>query len=188
MENKEILENEAVSNDENHEEIKPETSLHDFTDGNSFKKASEKYSDNMSTAITFFVCGIAGIIVLILNQLRVIKLFETSGPSFIFKIIIFGGLFTAFIIIGIYSLKAAKKAKAKIKEETDISDTVMEWLRNNVTIDDIDNSYEDTDIADEMKYFNRTAYIKELIKSKFEEIDDELRDVLADDFFEELYK
>ena len=39
-----------------------------------------------------------------------------------------------------------------------------------------------------MKYFNRTAYIKELIKSKFEEIDDELTDVLADDFFEELYK
>ena len=64
----------------------------------------------------------------------------------------------------------------------------MEWLRNNVTVDDIDNSYEDTDIADEMKYFNRTAYIKELIKSKFEEIDDELTDVLADDFFEELYK
>ena len=36
---------------------------------NMYENSEDKYKDNLSSAITFFVCGAAGIIILILNDL-----------------------------------------------------------------------------------------------------------------------
>ncbi|MBO5460116.1 MAG: hypothetical protein J5981_07740, partial [Lachnospira sp.] len=71
---------------------------------NLYESSADKYSDNLSSAITFLICGIVGLAILVLNDLNIIKLFSTSGASFILTNAVLGCLFIIFLIIGIKSL------------------------------------------------------------------------------------
>lgn len=57
-------------------------------------------------------------------------------------------------------MKYSNKIKAKAETEDKKAADVLNWLEDNITKEDIENSYTG-DIQEEMKYFNRTAYVKE---------------------------
>lgn len=57
-------------------------------------------------------------------------------------------------------MKYSNKIKAKAETEDKKAANVLNWLEDNITKEDIENSYTG-DIQEEMKYFNRTAYVKE---------------------------
>ena len=44
-----------------------------LTGGSLYESSTDKYKDNLSSAITFFVCGGIGIILMILNDIGIIK-------------------------------------------------------------------------------------------------------------------
>ena len=71
--------------------------------------------DNLSSAITFFVCGGIGIILMILNDIGIIKIVTKDAPSFLFINIVLGLLFIGFIAIGVWSLKYSNKIKPRLK-------------------------------------------------------------------------
>ena len=45
-----------------------------LTGGSLYESSTDKYKDNLSSAITFFVCGGIGIILMILNDIGIIKM------------------------------------------------------------------------------------------------------------------
>ena len=135
---------------------------------NMYENSEDKYKDNLSSAITFFVCGAAGIIILILNDLGILKFVVKGSSNFILINIVLGLLFVGFIAIGFWSLKYSKNIKNKAAIENKDTDTILAWLNENVSRDDIESSY-NNDIAEEMKYFNRSDYIKSAILKQFPE-------------------
>ncbi|MGN0328769.1 MAG: hypothetical protein ACI4D4_07290 [Lachnospira sp.] len=153
---------------------------------NLYESSEDKYKDNLSSAITFFVCGAVGIILLVLNFIGIIKIVSKDNSSFILVNVVLGILFIGFIFIGFWSLKYSKKIKASVAQEDNEAKKILEWLRNNITEADIENSY-DNDIAEEMKYFNRSEYVKNAITEEFDEIDDRLADSITDTYLEEIF-
>lgn len=154
---------------------------------NMYENSEDKYKDNLSSAITFFVCGAAGIIILILNDLGILKFVVKGSSNFILINIVLGLLFVGFIAIGFLSLKYSKNIKNKAAIENKDTDTILAWLNENVSRDDIESSY-NNDIAEEMKYFNRSDYIKSAILKQFPETEDNLADTVADKYIDTLFE
>ena len=154
---------------------------------NMYENSEDKYKDNLSSAITFFVCGAAGIIILILNDLGILKFVVKGSSNFILINIVLGLLFVGFIAIGFWSLKYSKNIKNKAAIENKDTDTMLAWLNENVSRDDIESSY-NNDIAEEMKYFNRSDYIKSAILKQFPETEDNLADTVADKYIDTLFE
>lgn len=154
---------------------------------NMYENSEDKYKDNLSSAITFFVCGAAGIIILILNDLGILKFVVKGSSNFILINIVLGLLFVGFIAIGFWSLKYSKNIKNKAAIESKDTDTILAWLNVNVSRDDIESSY-NNDIAEEMKYFNRSDYIKSAILKQFPETEDNLADTVADKYIDALFE
>ena len=112
-----------------------------LTGGSLYESSTDKYKDNLSSAITFFVCGGIGIILMILNDIGIIKIVTRDAPSFLFINIVLGLLFIGFIAIGVWSLKYSNKIKAKAETEDKKAADVLNWLEDNITKEDIENSY-----------------------------------------------
>lgn len=53
----------------------------------------------------------------------------------------------------------------------------------NITIDDIENSY-DADIPEEMKYFSRSEYLHKVINNKYPDVDETVTDSVVDTYIE----
>ena len=117
---------------------------------NMYENSEDKYKDNLSSAITFFVCGAAGIIILILNDLGILKFVVKGSSNFILINIVLGLLFVGFIAIGFWSLKYSKNIKNKAAIENKDTDTILAWLNENVSRDDIESSY-NNDIANKKR-------------------------------------
>lgn len=153
---------------------------------NLYESSEDKYKDNLSSAITFFVCGAAGLIILILNDIGILKFVVKGSSNFILINIVLGLLFIGFIAIGFWSLTYSKNIKSKAVKENKDTEETLKWLRENVSKEDIEASYVD-DIAEELKYFNRSDYIKKAITAQFPEASDSLTDLVADKYIEELF-
>lgn len=154
--------------------------------GNIYESHEEKYKDNLSSAITFFVCGAIGLIILVLNYFEIIKLFSKQSSTFILLNVVLALLFIAFIAIGYWSLAYSKQIKSSVSEEIKAKKEIIEWLNSNITETDIEASY-DNDIAEEMKYFNRADYIKSSINEKFPEANTNLVESITDEYIEQLF-
>lgn len=179
--------NEALNDINDDISTEQKISISEFTSGNNYENSTEKYRDNMSSAITFLICGAAGCIILILNLLGILNFLSYKGASGLLTFIILGGMFIAFIVIGILSLKAAYKAKANIANETNINKEVREWLKENITASDVDASYNGEELAEEMKYFNRSEYLKNAVKNNFSNIDDNIIEEITDSYIDEIF-
>lgn len=191
MKNEEILTTQNAADTANAAPIDAEEeaakTLAQFTTGNNYENSSDKYKDNLSSAITFLVCGLAGLVVLLLNDLGVLHFIARGSSSFILMNIVLGGVFIAFIIIGALSFKIARNAKENIANEKHMTDEIFTWLRENVTAEQVDASYDSADLAEEMKYFSRSAYIKAAVQSEFDTVSDEIAGVITDQYIDELF-
>ena len=89
-------------------------------------------------------------------------------------------------LVGVWSLKYSNKIKAKAETEDKKAADVLNWLEDNITKEDIENSYTG-DIQEEMKYFNRTAYVKEQLTVQFTELSDEEAENFSEQFVEKMF-
>lgn len=162
-------------------------SISKFTSGLNYEKSEEIYKENMSSAITFFACGIIGAAVLLLNDFGVINIFARKGVMFILLNIVFGVMFAIFLGVAVYSLKRANKAKANIAEEKNINNEISDWLKENIVPQAVDASYNSEGMANEMKYFERVIYIRNALVREFPDAPHDLVDSLIDDYIEETF-
>ena len=153
---------------------------------NTYVKTSDRYKDNLSSAYTFLICGCFGLLILVLEDFGLIKLWGMSGVSKILLNVVIGGLFTGFIIIGIKSLTYSKILKQQATEEDEFTSKLIEWLHANLTIESIENSY-NTNIPEEMKYFKRVEIIREKLEEMYSTLDDEYLIKISDDYYYDLF-
>jgi len=161
--------------------------LYDLTTGQNYENSTKKYQDNLSSAITFFICGIAGLIVVLLNLAGILHFFSVKTSSGIFITICLSLLFIAFLAIGVMTYKTACKAKSLIVKENKINEEISSWLKENLTKEIIDASFNGNEMAEEMKYFDRSNYIVKAIKEQYPDLNEDIIQSLTDEYIQEIY-
>jgi hypothetical protein len=144
-----------------------------------YVKKEEQYRDLKSSAVTFIIVSIIGIVVLLLNIVGIIGFF--SGAL---SYIVMGSLFIIFFYIGISSNVKAKKVASEIDEENRVTDSINQWLKQNITKELLDSTV-NSDDSDEIRFFQKQEKMKEMINEHFGELNDSYLDRLVEEFYNE---
>ena len=166
---------------EQDEEVK-EDSSHLRSPAKVYMKQEEKYKDLHSTAYTFLIVGIAGLAFVALNALGFIT-FIGNMLAYVLYTAIFGGC----IVVAITSFKDAKKAKAQIQDEEDLTAKVKKWLEENIT-EAVLAEVEDKELGDEVNYLNKMEHMAKLLTKEFPELDADYADQLCEEFYGEKFE
>jgi hypothetical protein len=142
-----------------------------------YVKKEDQFRDLKSTAFTFFFVSLLGIVVLILNAVGVISLF---AGAMIY--IVMGGLFIAFLYIGISTYAKSKKVEKEITSETDLTLSIEKWLHQNITKANLD-SIDEVESNPEISFLKRLDYMKEVIIDEFGDLDDSYLDHLVEEYY-----
>lgn len=180
------LANETEETDESNEEANAENEEPEKQERvREFVSKKDKYKDFQSTGYMFGFLGIIGSIVVILNAIGVISLFNRSGAHGVLVHVVMGGMFLIFTFVGFNSFKNAKRIKAESVLEDNFVDELHMFIDatfTSETFNSLDNSE-----SDEETYFNRTEIIKNGILEKFPEIDPSLLEQVVDDTYDKLF-
>lgn len=152
-----------------------------------YSNSDEKYKDNLSSAYTFLIIGVVGLIALVLYDLGLIPVFKTTSASKILFNVVAAALFIGFIIAGIMSLRYSRKLKLAIDVDSAMLDKAVSYLEANLSKEAIENSYDSSDIPDEMKYYRRTDAIRQCISSEFADVSEELMNEICDKYYNSLF-
>lgn len=154
-----------------------------------YRDSKELFLENKSSAYMLLTVGIIGIIVLALICTDVIKIYF-SLTSKIISGVVMGSLFVTFIVMGIATLKNAKKYGEKAKEEGDLTTKILDYCADNLTPMTIDKACKDEEwdeLPEEMKYFKRIDYIKDFITGHFMNLEEDYVSFLVDEMYTTFY-
>lgn len=138
-----------------------------------YVKASDKAENYKSSAFALLFVGILGVLFLLLSHLNVIPI-KLAPHMAVIGTVVMGIMFVIFIIIGLYSLKTSKEYSEKAEDEDNLTESIIEYFKTEVTCEDVDKiafSGDDSSMEDEIKFFNRNEAIKKMITEKFGEQD-----------------
>lgn len=152
----------------------------------SYTKLSDKYEDVKSSAYTLLIVGVVGGITILLEAFGIFTIPISSQTKWLFYTVM-GGIFIAFIISGIFSMMHAQQLKIDACKEDETINEILSWFHENHTGESIDAEI-DTDIQEELLYFNRAEYIKNIIMHEFENADEPLVDSLIESIYAKLYE
>lgn len=147
-----------------------------------YVKKEEQYKDLSSSASSFIIVSIAGLVLLVLNAVGVISIF--SG---ILSYIVMGGVLIAFFIIGIATYKKSKQVEKEISEENSVTDTIQEWLDANLTKERVDG-FSDSSASEEVQFLQKMEKMKAMIVAKFGEMDDKFLDRLVEEYYNDHFE
>lgn len=154
-----------------------------------YRDSKELFLENKSSAYMLLTVGIIGIIVLALICTDVIKIYF-SLTSKIISGVVMGSLFVTFIVMGIATLKNAKKYGEKAKEEGDLTTKILDYCADNLTPMTIDRACKDEEwdaLPEEMKYFKRIDFIKDFITGHFMNLEEDYVSFLVDEMYTTFY-
>lgn len=142
-----------------------------------YVKKEDKYNDFKSSVAIFIPFGIIGLVVILLNLMGVFH-FLTST----FQMIILSACFIAFIYVGLHSLFQLKKIREEIEEENKETSIIIDWLKENVTLDHLSHNIKEDD-SDEIRYIKQTTLMKNMVLDEFHDMDEGFVDQLIEDYY-----
>lgn len=152
-----------------------------------YVKKADKYEDMRSSAFTLLGVGALGAIFMTAKFAGLLP-FSFGSASLLFDIVM-SAIFLFFLITGVSSLKRAKTIKGEISQEVTATNEITEWFLSEYTASSIDEaSAIDDGTPDELKYFQRIAYIKNEVNTRLTELDDSYLEDLADNLYQSLYE
>jgi len=146
-------------------------------DDTTYVMKSERYNDLTGTVWLFMIFGIAGLIFVLLNVIGVISLFGNWLPNVILTV-----LFLFFIAVAISTNKRAKKLKAEIAAEEELTKKINEWLASNVT-EEFLKEISDENATTEVNYLKQVAAIKDMLTKEFGQQNPAYLDRLIDEYY-----
>lgn len=149
-------------------------------------KKDATYEDTKSTAYTFLIIGIIGLIALVLVALDIIHLNMESYMKILMDVVM-GLLFVIFIIIGVIYQRRLKVLKEEITQENSLTDEILEWFLANHSASDIDATIGDTSKKEEQLYFSRYEVMMKLLKSKYPTLEESYADHMIEEIYDRLY-
>ncbi len=144
-----------------------------------------KTEDIKSTAYTFTLVGIAGIIIVILFAFGILPL-HTAGYMKVIISVVMGALFVIFLYIGIRSFQQVKAITVEADTEETVLSEAMEWFRTNYDRTAIDTSLDTTE-AEETLYFARYEKMHAIFISEYPDIDESLLDHIIETLYSEIF-
>lgn len=142
-----------------------------------YVKKEEKYLDLKSTASTFTIFGILGLVYVYLNVSGTLSLL--NGPV---ATIVVTGMFIGFIYVGITSYIKSKTIKTEISSENELTDKINQWLKENLTIEKL-NEMTDETLSNEINFLHIMDKMKEMIVNEFGELNDAYLDRLVEEYY-----
>lgn len=144
-----------------------------------------KTEDIKSTAYTFTLVGIAGIIIVILFAFDILPL-HTAGYMKVIISVVMGALFVIFLYIGIRSFQQIKTISVEADTEETLLSEAMEWFRTNYDRTAIDASLDTTE-AEETLYFARYEKMHAIFIAEYPDIDESLLDHIIETLYSEIF-
>lgn len=142
-----------------------------------YVKKEEQYRDLSSSAVTFLVVSVLGLVGVVLNALGVITII--SG---LLSYLVMSAVFIAFFIIGITTYSKSKKVEKEISQENNLTDAIIDWLDSNVTEEKV-NSFANSSAAAEVQFLQKLEKMKALVVTQFGEMDDKYLDRLMEEYY-----
>ena len=119
------------------------------------KKA--KAEDYKSSAYTLLIVGVLGIAAFILMEAGLLP-FRLAGSGKYITYGVMGTMFAVFIVMGILSLKSAKKYTQEAVVEEDLTGKIKAWAKEHITAEAVkERVWFEEGTPDEMKYFYHTS-------------------------------
>lgn len=153
----------------------------DEEDSSTYIMKADRYKDLASTVWLFLIFGIAGIIFVLLNAVGILTIFSGWLPN-----LVMGALFIFFIYVAISTNNKAKRIKAEIAAEEELTLKINEWMLNTVT-EDFLKEISDENITQELNYLKQTATIKEMLNREFGHQNEAYLDRLIEEYYSKTF-
>lgn len=147
----------------------------------------EKAEDNKTSAYTLLTIGSLGLIVIILIFMDVIPIHMSVTNKYMVTGVM-GVMFLLFIVMGGVSLRNSRILFKKASKENNLTTEIKKWCVNNLQMQEIDQKLELTDQQEELKYFQRIAYMRSAINKQFMNLDEAYLDRLLDEVYPEIFE
>lgn len=152
-----------------------------FAKQGSYVSKAEKSADYRSSAITFTLFGVVGIIVMALHWAGVFHYFTTLSS------VIVTVLFVGFLIVGIDSFLRAKRAKLESVEEERFIGELKEWLEQNLTYEML-AAADSNDQSGEANFLNEMNEMKRIITKQFGDLDPAFLEHFTEEYYNEHFE
>ena len=149
-----------------------------FRGSSFYEDSSQRAIENLSSAWILLIVGILGLILVVLGVMEVIPL-RLGNPYLFYGVMI--AVFLLFVVAGAMSMKSAKLFARKAESENSLRSTMLDWCRENLKADEIDQEVSADSTPEEVLYFSRTFYIKEKLNHQFVNLDQDFLDRFVDD-------
>lgn len=148
-----------------------------FRNGPLYQDSSQRADENRSSAWVLLFVGVLGLIVVILGIAGILPL-NLGNPYLFYGVM--GAIFVLFLVAGVVSMKNAKIFAGKAESENSLRSTMLEWCRQNLDGQEIDREIGIGDDSEEVRYFNRTAYLRDRLNHQFVNLDQDFLDQFID--------
>lgn len=185
-ESKRILEEKlAAMSEEELQALKEEEAEKVFAPSNVYQNYKGKAEDNKSSAFSFLVVGILGVLVVILSWFEVLP-FSIGGAGNWLSHGVMLAIFVIFVIIGIVSAKSVKKYKSLAGKEADYQSQLIAFLEETFTLENLSEISADTE---EEAYFKRMQYMRDKVAEKIGEyqVDASFVESLLDAHYDKIF-
>lgn len=149
-------------------------------------KKEAAYEDVKSTAYTFVIVSILGIIALICMWAGILPL----SMAFYMKIlmtIVMGALFIIFMIVGVLYMRKLGTLKNEVAEEEHISSEISDWFLSTYTAERIDSSLSELPTEPEALYFARYEFMTNALMERFPDLNESYADHLLEEFYGKIF-
>lgn len=160
--------------------------VHLMTPVDKYEKPEERAVEYKSGAATLLLVGCAGMIALVLADFGIIN-FPMYGSGKILINVVMGGMFLAFIVLGISSIGTYKKLKLQAKSDSTVEEDILKHFDENVTLDML-KSKDVQGEKEEVLYFNRIKLITELVLNSFPDLDDAFVEYISEIIYSKYFE
>lgn len=148
-----------------------------FGSSSLYQDSSQRADENRSSAWVLLIVGVLGLTVVILGIAGIFPL-NLGNPYLFYGVM--GAIFVLFVVSGVISMKNAKIFAGKAASENSLRDTLLDWCRDNFDAQEIDREIGIGDETEEIRYFNRTAYLREKLNHQFVNLDQDFLEQFID--------
>lgn len=149
-----------------------------FGNSSLYQDSSQRADENRSSAWVLLFVGVLGLTAVVLGIMGILPL--NMGNPYLFYGVM-GAIFVLFVVAGVVSMKNAKIFAGKAASENSLRSTMLEWCRQSLDGQEIDREIGISDDSEEVRYFNRTAYLREKLNHQFVNLDQDFLDRFIDD-------
>lgn len=152
-----------------------------------YQSSARAAEDNRSSGWVLMFVGLVGIAFVALSLLGIIP-FKVGNPYMFYGVM--SAVFILFFIMGVVSMRNAKIFEGKAKSEHNLEKTILDYVKDNITAEMIDQKLGDiSGFSEEELYFRRAAQIRRMINHTYMNLDQAFIEHLIDEsIYDSIYE